>query len=72
MDITTELLRFYYEGVDSVVEALQKRFRQLGRFRNSTSNKVMFPQKNELKCVTISQPGIYIIRHINCYSGFVK
>ena len=63
MDITTELLRFYYEGVDSVVEALQKRFRQLERFRDSTSNKVMFPQKNELKCVTIR----YILRHIKWF-----
>ena len=28
MDITTELLRLYYEAVDSVVEALQRRFGQ--------------------------------------------
>lgn len=26
MDITTELLRIYYEAVDSVVEALQRHF----------------------------------------------
>ena len=28
MDITTELLRLYYESVDSVLEAQQRRFRQ--------------------------------------------